>query len=347
MKENLFFVVSGEHPTLPHAEIRSILEAHQIEFEQTAQHMKLLRLRAEPSSLDAVNARSLMFEECGVEIFDCPAGRRALRARLSETDFSKFVEPKQTFAVRTLRVAGSSRRIMGGDLRKDVGRAILQGASGVSVHLDKPTKIFTCVLYDGRLLCGLVSHTRKAGLISTHRPRKRPVFHPSTMQPRLARCMVNLARPPRGALLVDPFCGVGGILLEAYSIGCEAIGMDADPRMTRGAKENLRYFGVHAPAVVTGDARSPPLHKADCIATDPPYGREASTLGSSTRRILKEFFPVAHVILRSGTYLSISCPTDIDVEELGRDAGFNLVESHSIYVHRSLTRRVAVLRRGP
>ncbi len=43
----------------------------------------------------------------------------------------------------------------------------------------------------------------------THRPFSLPI----SLHPKLARALVNLARVPMGGVLLDPFCGTGGILL--------------------------------------------------------------------------------------------------------------------------------------
>jgi tRNA (guanine10-N2)-dimethyltransferase len=165
------------------------------------------------------------------------------------------------------------------------------------------------------------------------------------MQPKLARCIVNLARPPEGALLLDPFCGVGGILLEAVAIRCKAIGADADGRMIRGARTNLRHYGVESFGLVVADATKIPIHGVESIVTDPPYGREASTRGRKLDALLKEFLPTAHGILHKRGYLCICCPSELRIMSIARRAGFKLVESHLLYVHRSLTRRILVLRK--
>jgi len=51
---------------------------------------------------------------------------------------------------------------------------------------------------------------------------KRPYFKPISLDPRLARAMANIACPEEGKIL-DPFCGTGGILLEAAAIGSHVL----------------------------------------------------------------------------------------------------------------------------
>jgi len=115
-------------------------------------------------------------------------------------------------------------------------------------------------------------------------PINRPFFKPVSLDPRLARAMVNIACPEGGKLL-DPFCGTGGILLESMLSGVEAYGGDLDPEMVRGCSENLAWakteFVTESQAVVrmasVEHASSEWADEApfDGFAFDPPYGRNS------------------------------------------------------------------------
>ena len=59
------------------------------------------------------------------------------------------------------------------------------------------------------------------------------------MMPRMARTLVNLSLAGSGSILLDPFCGTGGILIEAEMLGVHAVGSDFDPMMIQGCKENV------------------------------------------------------------------------------------------------------------
>ena len=86
MKDRLFFVVSGEHRTLPHAEIRAILQSSGIDFKEKAASTKLFRITADSLGLDAVAKRSVMFEQCGYEIAATTQGKKRLLSQLSGLD---------------------------------------------------------------------------------------------------------------------------------------------------------------------------------------------------------------------------------------------------------------------
>jgi tRNA (guanine10-N2)-dimethyltransferase len=346
VKARLFFVVSGEHRTLPHAEIRAILQSQGINFKETGASTKLLRVTADSSALNAVARRSVMYEQCGIEVAAISQGKKRLLSLLSRMDLSRHFAERRSFAVRSLRIGGALRYLNRSKLEREIGGVLREKSHGVKVNLDRPDVTFLCIVSSRGLLLGKVTHSRVPGLIASRRPRKRPVFHPSTMQPKLARCVVNLARPPKRAILLDPFCGVGGILLEAVAIHCRAIGADADPRMVRGARTNLTHYGAEPFGLMVADATKIPMRGVESIVTDPPYGREASTHGRRLHALMQEFLPAAYSVLSRKGYLCMCCPSELRIMSIARRAGFKLIESHLLYVHRSLTRRILVLRKA-
>jgi len=95
--------------------------------------------------------------------------------------------------------------------------------------------------------------------------------------------------------------------------------------------------------LVKGDARKIPLTRVEAIATDPPYGTQASTLKSSTRRILEDFLPRAREILPPGNRVVVASPLGTGSASVAEDSGFKVLDRHLVYVHRSLTREILVL----
>ncbi len=110
----------------------------------------------------------------------------------------------------------------------------------------------------------------------------RPFFKPVSLDPRLARSMVNLACPAGGRIL-DPFCGTGGILIEAALSGLEVCGSDLDERMVEGSRENLEWAHSTHGANRESEVRLCSATEAaggwegefDGFAFDPPYGRNS------------------------------------------------------------------------
>jgi tRNA (guanine10-N2)-dimethyltransferase len=165
------------------------------------------------------------------------------------------------------------------------------------------------------------------------------------MASKLARCMVNLAQPVAGDVVLDPFCGTASFLIEAGLIGCRVMGFDVQRRMVRGSLRNLSFYEVSPEGMLRADARYPPFREVDCIVTDPPYGRSATTLGREIGEIVSDFLSTAKGLLPKGKRICIASPKGARTARAIKESGFRLVESHSVYVHRSLTREIAVLER--
>ncbi len=340
----LFFVVSGEHASLPAAEIQAVLESESVPFTVQYRSYRLLTLEAPKEALRAVSERSLMYESCGFLLGSCEAGLSAIFRFVRSLPLEALTKGAKTFAVRSARLGGAGRPILRTELEREVGALVKEQVPSLRVQLQNPDLTFMCLLFESSFLFGLSGYTKPSGLVAPRRPRKRPVFHPATMPPKIARCMVNLARAKPAAIFADPFCGVGGLLIEAAVIGCEPIGVDADLRMITGARRNLRHFGLRG-ELVLGDARYLPLHGVDAMATDPPYGRDSSTRGIHVASLIDEFLGRAKDMLKTGSHLCISAPDEVSVEAYARKAGFRMRERHLARIHRSLTRQFVILQK--
>jgi len=343
-QSRLFFILSGEHDSLPAAEIKAIIESEGFNYSSAISSYRLLTLTAPSDALRKVSERSLMYDWCGVHLGECDADERQILNFVKNQPLEELTKGVRSFAVRSARIGGAAMALRRVNLERDVGSVVKESVPRLAVRLMDPDLTFVCVLYESKFLFGLAGFRKPSGLMAPRRPRKRPVFHPSTMPPKIARCMVNLARATPGSTFADPFCGVGGILIEAAVIGCNVLGIDASTRMLRGARRNLKYYGLDTLGFVNADARTPPYRGGlDAIATDPPYGRGSSTMGVKMSTLIMEFLEGAAQLLRKGGHLCISAPFEVDVEGYARDGGFTAKESHLARVHRSLTRRFSVL----
>jgi len=342
----LFFLLSGEHQTLPVSEAQAILEAEGYNYRILENLTQVLRLEADPDSVKAVKFRSALTRVCCREIFHCDAWLSEILAKLRSASLDKFIEEEESFAVRVRRVKGVTPELRIVELERKLGEQILETVKTTKVNLSNPQKTFFGVLTDSRFIFGLKTAEIIPKPFSERRPRRRPVFHPTAMPSKLARAMVNLAQPRKGELVLDPFCGTGGMLVEAGLMGCRVLGFDAKPHMLRGGLKNILHYGIKLEGVVIADARYPPVTEVDCIVTDPPYGRSASTLGTSTRLIVEDFLSAVGDKIPRGRRICIAAPKTIKIEDAGEEAGFKHIESHFVYVHRSLTREIAVFERS-
>jgi tRNA (guanine10-N2)-dimethyltransferase len=229
-------------------------------------------------------------------------------------------------------------------LEEKMGKYILQNTSKTKVNLKNPDKTFFGVLSENRLVFGIKLEEIKRKTFSERRPRKKPFFHPSAMPSKLARCMVNLARAKSNELVLDPFCGTGSVMVEAALIGCRVLGFDAQRRMAVGCRKNLKHFVVEAEGLVIADARKLPIAKIDHLVTDPPYGRSATTMKSTTKHIVEGVLSSARPMLCEGQLICIASPKTLGIARIGAKLGYKHLESHFAYVHRTLTREIAVFK---
>ncbi|TMI27549.1 hypothetical protein E6H36_02700 [Candidatus Bathyarchaeota archaeon] len=338
----LFFVISGEHPTLPLGELTAVLEASATQFAIKTDAFKYVEVNTQSDVAFEVGKRSGYTDEAGVHVFTCEPTLDGIGRAVNETGLSEFLSKEESFNIRVARYGGVTKEISRVGLEAILGDRIARETSA-KVNLTSPDKKFRGIFTGSSFHLGIIEYQRPKASIANRRPRKRPSFHPSTMVPKLARSMVNLSQPRPGDLFLDPFCGVGGILLEACLIGCSGVGMDALPRMVRGTRRNLAHFGLASLGLIEGDARKLPFREVGAIATDPPYGTGASTLKSTTRKILDEFLPQARSILATGRRLVVASPLGTAASQSADDSGFKVLDRHLVYVHRSLTREILVL----
>lgn len=341
----LFFLLSGEHPTLPSSELKSILEADGHKYRILETLTQVLRVESSVDSLKSVNSRSAMTRVCCLELFSCNAVLAEILENMRLASLEGFIEQGESFAARVRRIRAATPHLVSVELERKLGELILNKVKKTRVNLTAPQKTFFGVLTDNRLLFGLKMAEISPKPFVERRPRKRPFFHPTAMPAKLARCIVNLAQPKIGNLVLDPFCGTASILVEAWLIGCRVIGFDVQPRMVRGSLRNLLHYGVKPEGIAVADARHLPMAEVDCIVTDPPYGRSATTLGWDTRQIVEDFLSTVKGMLPRGRRICMASPKSLRIGKIGRELGFRHLESHFVYVHRSLTREIAVFER--
>ena len=342
----LFFLLSGEHATLPFSELKSILKAENHKFRILERLTQVLRVESNVDSVKSVKFRSAMTRVCCLELFNCNAVFAEILENTRSASLEGFVEQGESFVVRVKRVRGATPQLMGVELERKLGELILNKVKETKVNLKIPQKTFFGILTDNRFVFGLKMAEISPKPFVERRPRKRPFFHPTAMPAKLARCMVNLAQPKAGDLMLDPFCGTASILVEAWLVGCRVVGFDVQHHMVRGSLKNLLHYGVKPEGIAVADARHLPMAKVDCVVTDPPYGRSATTLGWSTGQIVEDSLSTIGEMLPRGRKICMASPKSIRIGKIGKELGFKHVESHFVYVHGSLTREIAVFERA-
>lgn len=314
--------LSGEHPELAYAELKGAVEAEGVRIESVYGKIAVI---------SGKNAGEI-FSRMGY------ANRSA--ALISHGNFDRIRRdiagaelPEGSFAVRAYKYADFEGRGM--DVERKIGALISEKRR---IDLKKPDNILEIYLGKESFAGLKIEDDRR---FSEREPTRRPFFSPVTLGPKMARALINLTRAKRGERILDPFCGTGAILIEAGLMGLVPVGSDFDEKMIAGARENTEFYGVKAEMHLMDIENIRSIKNISAIATDPPYGRSSRTGKEEINRLYKRAFDAMAETVDKGAFVSIILT---DMAQIGLADGFELIEHHSIRVHRSLKRIFCVFR---
>ncbi|MEM3341629.1 MAG: DNA methyltransferase [Thermoplasmata archaeon] len=127
-----------------------------------------------------------------------------------------------------------------------LGNKIRSNLPALRVNLDNPEIKFNIIVnappYSSFIYVAFA--WQEAAFFEERTCAKRPFSLPISLHPRAARLLINLSGATEDDIVVDPFCGTGGILLEAAVLGLKSIGADYNNEMIEGTKKNLTHFGI-------------------------------------------------------------------------------------------------------
>jgi tRNA (guanine10-N2)-dimethyltransferase len=318
----LLFELSGENATLPFAELECI---------GTVTDQRLQVAVADCPDPDA-SLRLAMTQVVLEYLGECDPALTAFRDLLKDL----ALETRQTFAGRAKKVHGGCHEHNPASQR-EFERLIGTMIAG-PVSLINPEVEFRAILSEDRCYFGRVLYRIDRAGYDTRNPGKRDFFHPGVMMPRMARTLVNIACTRRGDTMLDPFCGTGGILIEAELLGMHAIGSDFDPFMIGGSRINAKDTDF-----LVGDATTLPFSdkSVDSVVTDFPYGQSVCILKADTMdRLYGDALCEIRRVLRPGRRAVVV--THQDISEIAAQH-LTVLQQHNQRVHKSLTRRVLVL----
>lgn len=216
-------------------------------------------------------------------------------------------------------------------------------AAGWSIDLEEPDRVLRAWFADGTWVLGwlAVESRRDYG---DRQPTERPFFHPGGMSPLLGRALANIALgpgDPTDTTLLDPMCGTGGVIAEGGLIGASVLGSDAQMRMVRGTRANLKVtLPADRYAVFAADARALPLtdHAVGAVVFDAPYGRQSKVAGGPAPDLVAGALAEARRVAPRAVVVG-----DRSLAAPAVDAGWTVSATVERRVHRSLTRHIHLL----
>lgn len=323
------FELSGEHPELPLLEAEALLrscgDSELIESDYFAAIFQSVSLSGDFASRISLS-HYLSEHMLSTEIIN-------LGAEIENLDFSGIES-----ASISARVAHERRgQTDGRTLTKELGEIV---ARSTRIDLENP-EMRLRVYIGNRAHLGIQLVAVDRSQYEKRKNRFLPFVSPISIHPRLARGLINLTAKSGRDTMLDPFCGTGAFLIEAAMMHMDAYGSDISPKMIDGSRRNLEHLGLnaHLMQLDVGDIGRMGT-RFDCIVTDPPYGRSASTNREPAEALYSRALDAFSEALVEGGRVGIIVP---DMNILDFEDRFRLVTNASLRVHRSLVRNFVVL----
>ncbi|MCX6692965.1 MAG: methyltransferase domain-containing protein [Methanomicrobiales archaeon] len=317
----VIFELSGEHPDLPVAEARCVARIITQSIQVAVGEMK------DPLTASRLALTHTVLAYLG----ECQADAASILFLLNDLG----IVAHGPFSVRMNRVAGSAMDLPTTEMERLIGSRI-RG----TISLSAPAVEYRAVISGDRCYLGQLLLRIDRSAYGQRNPGKRPFFHPGVMMPRMARAMVNLTQVRAGEVLYDPFCGTGGILIEAAMVGATTLGSDFEPMMVTGSRKNAPEGGFFL-----ADACYEPVpdRSVDAVVTDLPYGQSVVIRGEGRQQLAAGALKEVIRVLRPGKRAVIVCNQDI--RPLA-PAQLISVWYCTQRVHRSLTRHIHLFKKS-
>ncbi len=328
---NISFELSKEHHHLPIAEIQSVLQAEQIPYKiQKKTEDILICSTTKPSILIEMMSRRLSHTfTINNHFFSCENNTEDLQQNARN-------HPLPTQGSVAIRYRNRSTHLSSKTILTALAEIYTQQRT---VCLTKPDIEIRVLITDEELHVGQMIKTIDRSSFQTRKAQHRPFFSPISLDPLLARLLVNLSKIPTSGILLDPFCGTGGILIEAGLMDISLIGCDIKKKMIMGTQQNLMHFDLssrHLYQIDIGKLDETISKPVDAVVTDFPYGKATTTNKEQISKLYPRAFQQISKVLKKGSYAVIGIPN----EKYSTYAipFLQLVAIYPIRVHRSLTR---------
>ena len=264
----------GRNPALSKAEIYSYLKVHELNFSEFLFQDNLL-------ILDFKEDPKLDVQEFGGVIM---LGRILFSG--TKKDLLEYIKkeeliPEDKFTFNVLgnynieqelydKFKSEKKKVM---LRHGRGEIKIQGEDPIA--LSNADFHFFCLKHN-KTYFGLVEQEYSYVDVKKRdmaKPFRREAL---AISPRLSKILINLAQLKTGDTMLDPFCGIGGILQEALVKGINVYGIDKDKVAITAAEKNLEWLKKHYKTanyeLRSTDARNSPEIGFDGIVSESSLG---------------------------------------------------------------------------
>jgi len=248
---------------------------------------------------------------------------------------------KSNFRVRITNLTNKKIKHSEKDLASCIWINLEKNKIKPKVKLDNPKTKIEVIFAPKKVFCCIETWENKEKF-ELRKAHLRPELHPTSLDPRLARCLVNMTGAKKGSIILDPFCGSGGILIEAGLAGLKPIGCDIDQIMLNRAGINLDYYRIRGYKLKKQDATEikQAKQKTDYVVTDLPYGK--NTKQKDLVDIYDRFLKNLKKIVKKRAVVVL--PDIIDYKRLIKTNKLTIMKEFSYYLHKSLSKSIVIIK---
>lgn len=305
------YLLAGENLELAEAELKGFLNSQGIN-EKIERENRFAKSTSEPEQLKRL---ALTHEVAQI------------KEENNSINFEPSYTPKKSYAVRIENLA--DRDIDEKKLESEYGKKLERELN--RVDLENPDEIVKIYVLEDKVVLAVVVEDIDRGLYEKRKNQERPFSSPISLDPVLARVMVNLSEVRPGERLLDSFCGTGGILIEAGLCGIGVRGLDISEEMVEGTRENLEEYGIIVHDIKQGSVENLTELFSDnyeAVVTDLPYGKASKEFEKPVRQFLNKIDSMKE----KNIVFMYNEPNLSDYEH-----------NFEVYVHKNLTRYIYVL----
>jgi len=302
----LMLLLSKENIKLAEAEAQSMLK-----FRKSERHNDLILFNTTKTNYSRLAYTKKVFKH----LFTC--NKSQLKDKLKRYNWQKIY--KSNFCIRIKQSP---------QLEKEYAGFIWEKVKAPKVNLKNPETRIEVIFHKNKAFIGLFLEEIQS--IQHRHPNKRPFRAPTTLNPKLARALINLSGVEKGTLL-DPFCGTGGILIEAGLLNYKILGYDISKELLTKCEFNLKYYNIKNYKLKNKDALTK-HHKTNAIVTDLPYGRCSLKKG---KKLYEDFL----------NNIKVKVAVLVFPNRIPKiPKRFKIINKFKLYVHGSLTRNIIILK---
>ncbi len=327
------FELSKEHKTFPTSEIKCILKANNVEY-------KIIESNKDIFLIETKNSRKIE-ETFGRLSFTFFVNKFLFACNPEQEKLGKHAENKN-FDFKgsiAIRYKNRSKNINSQKIVRTLADVFTKNRK---VDLKTPDIEIRALITDSKVYVGKKIYDVNRSKFEKRKVQFRPFFSPISLHPKIARALVNLSCVKKNQTILDPFCGTGGIIIEAGLMGIKVFGSDIEEKMVEGCKKTLDYYNIKNYKLISTDIGKIDKYftRVDAVVTDMPYGKSTTTKGEKMKELYKRSFQNISKILKENHRAVIGL-SDKKMINLGKKY-LKLYEIHSFRSHRSLTRFFAV-----